>query len=280
MVTLRQRMLEDLHVRNYTPETRRVYINAVAAFARYHRKPPDLLGPADIRSYQVHLVTEKGVSWSSLNVAVSALRFLYRTTLDKRWAIQHIPYARKESPLPNVPSQSEVKALLAQVTNRKALALLMVAYSGGLRVAEITKLTVRDIDSQRMVIHVRRGKGNRDRFVALSPRLLITLRTYWVEAHPKEILFPGVDRDRPIAVETIRRICKRAARAAGIDKKITPHTLRHAFATHHLEAGTDLRTLQVLLGHSQLSTTSRYLHISTERICATKTPLDLLDDIH
>jgi site-specific recombinase XerD len=211
---------------------------------------------------------------------VSALRFFYRTTLGKRWAILHIPYARKESPLPDVPSQSEVRALLAQVTTRKALALLMVAYSGGLRVAEIAKLTVRDINSQRMVIHVRRGKGNRDRFVTLSPRLLTTLRTYWVEEHPKEILFPGEDRDRPIAVETIRRTCKRAARAAGIDKKITPHTLRHAFATHHLEAGTDIRTLQVLLGHSQLSTTSRYLHISTERICATKTPLDLLDDTH
>ena len=157
--------------------------------------------------------------------------------------------------------------------------MLMVAYSGGLRVSEIAHLGVRDIDSQRMLIHVRKGKGKKDRFVALSPLLLETLRQYWLQQRPPKLLFSGQDGKRPIAARTIRRIFQRATRAAGIRKKVTPHTLRHAFATHHLEAGTDLRTLQVLLGHSDLSTTSRYLYVSTDRIRAAKTPLDLLDDI-
>ena len=279
MTSLRQRMLEDLQVRNYTPETRRVYVNAVAAFARHFGKPPDLLGPEEVRSYQVHLVKEKKASWSSLNVAVCALRFLYGTTLGRRWAVQHIPYAKKESPLPDVPSQYEVKALLEHVEGLQELAMLMLAYSGGLRVSEIARLGVGDIDSQRMLIHVRLGKGKKDRFVALSPLLLTILREYWRERCPRQLLFPGQDGKRPIAVETIRRICKRAARVAGITKKVTPHTLRHAFATHHLEAGTDLRTLQVLMGHADLTTTSRYLYVSTDKIRATKTPLDLLDDL-
>ena len=279
MTLLRQRMLEELQIRNYTPETRRVYINAVAAFARHFGKSPDLLGRQEVRSYQVHLVKEKKSSWSSLNVAVCALRFFYGTTLGKGWAIRHIPYAKKESPLPDVPSQGEVKELLEHVESLKSLAMLMVAYSGGLRVSEIANLTVSDIDSKRMVIHVRLGKGKKDRFVALSPLLLTILREYWREEHPRTLLFPGQHGKQPITVETIRRICKRSVRAAGIKRKVTPHTLRHAFATHHLEAGTDLRTLQVLLGHSDLTTTSRYLHVSTDKIRATKTPLDLLDDI-
>ena len=278
MTNLRQRMLEDLQIRNYTRGTQRVYVNAVAAFARHFGKSPVLLGPENVRSYQVHLVQKKA-SWSSLNVAVCALRFLYGTTLGKTWPVQHIPYARKESRLPTIPSQAEVKTLLEQVTRLRDLAILMVAYSGGLRAAEIANLAAHDIDSQRMLIHVRKGKGNKDRIVALSPLLLATLREYWFRERPKETLFPGQSHDRPITPRTIRRICKRAAHVAGIDKRVTPHTLRHAFATHHLEAGTDLRTLQLLLGHSDLTTTSRYLHVSTDKIRATKTPLDLLDDI-
>lgn len=279
MSLLRQRMLEDLQIRNYTLETRRIYINAVAAFARYFGKSPDLLGPEEVRRYQVHLAQEKKAAWSSLNVAVCALRFFYRITLGKHWAVEHIPYARKESQLPEIPSQAEIKTLFESVANLKDLALLMVAYSGGLRVAEIASLTVHDIDSERMVILVRRGKGHKDRIVALSPLLLAILREYWREDRPEEVLFPGRDRKRSITTSAIRRICKRAAHDAGIDRRVSPHTLRHAFATHHLEAGTDLRTLQVLLGHSDLTTTSRYLYVSTDRIRATKTPLDLLDDI-
>ena len=279
MTLLRQRMVEDLQVRNYSRETGRVYVNAVAAFARHFGKSPELLGPEDIRAYQVHLVREKRATWSSLNITVCALRFLYGTTLGKDWAIDHIPYARKESVLPAVPSQAEVKRMLERVQALDELALLMVAYSGGLRVAEIANLRVHDIDSQRMIIHVRRGKGHKDRLVALSPLLLVILREHWRERRPPDLLFPGADDDKPIAVETIRRICKRAAQQAGITKRITPHTLRHAFATHHLEAGTDLRTLQALLGHSELTTTSRYLRVTTDRIRGTKTPLDLLDDL-
>ena len=272
-------MLEDLQVRNYAIGTREVYINAVAAFARYHGKSPELLGPKEVREYQVHLVKDKKASWSSLNVVVCALRFLYGTTLGKGWAIPHIPYAKKERTLPEVPSQAEIKTLLEHVASLRDLAILMIAYSGGQRVAEIANLTVHDIDSERMVIRVRKGKGRKDRLVALSPLLLTILREYWIEQRPKDVLFPGQDNKRPITDRTIRRICKRAAQAAGISKELTPHSLRHAFATHHLEAGTDLRTLQVLLGHADLTTTSRYLYVSTDRIRATKTPLDLLDDI-
>jgi integrase/recombinase XerD len=279
MTVLRQRMLEDLRIRNYTPETRRVYINAVAAFARHHGKSPDLLGPEEVRAYQVHLAQEKNASWSTLNIAVCALRFFYGTTLGRGWAVQHIPYARRESPLPQVPSQAEVKTLLESVTNFRDLALLMTAYSAGLRVAEIANLAVHDIDSHRMVIHVRRGKGNKDRFVGLSPILLAVLREHAVEERPRDVLFPGQNRRQPLTTSAIRRICKRATEDAGIEKRVSPHTLRHAFATHHLEAGTDLRTLQVLMGHSNLTTTSRYLYVSTDRIRATKTPLDLLEDL-
>ena len=276
MTLLRQRMLEDLRVRNYSPRTCECYVDRVAKFAQHFHKSPDLLGPEEVRSYQVHLVDEKKCSWTILNQTVCALRFLYVTTLGRDWAIRHIPYAKAPRKLPVVLSQGEVLRILESVSNFKHLSILLAGYTGGLRISEIASLRVADIDSERMITHVRLGKGGKDRIVPLSPVLLATLRTYWREACPAKLLFPGKDDDRPISTSSIRNILRKAVVAAGIKKPVTMHTMRHTFATHHLEAGTDLRVLQMVMGHGSLRTTSRYLHVSTEKLRSTKTPLELL----
>lgn len=277
MTELRQRMLEDLRIRNLSENTQRIYLHQVAAFARHFGRSPAELGPEHVRTWQVHLVQERQVAWSTLNIAVCALRFLYCTTLRKDWSIKRIPYAKPEKKLPIVLSPREVKRFLDAIINPKHHAMISVAYSGGLRVAEIVNLRVQDIDSERMLIHVRAGKGRKDRFVPLSPRLLAELRTYWRRDRPQRYLFPGPDALKPITTHSIRQVCRKAVHAAGLRKRVTPHTLRHCFATHLLEAGTDLRTVQMLLGHGSLKVTSRYLHVSPEKIRAVRTPLDLLD---
>jgi site-specific recombinase XerD len=272
-------MHEDLRVRNYAPRTQELYLDRVAKYAMHFGRSPDHLGPEDVRAYQVYLVQEKKASWTVLNQSVCALRFFYHVTLGKDWAISHIPYAKAEKPLPVVLSAAEVSRLLESVGNFKHLAILATAYSAGLRVAEIAGLEVRDIDSERMIIHVRSGKGRKDRIVPLSPVLLHVLREHWKIDRPQRHLFPGQDPLRPITTTTIAKICSNAARKAGLTKRVTPHTLRHTFATHHLEAGTDLRTVQLMMGHTSLKTTSRYLHVSTDKIRATKTPLEMLDGL-
>jgi len=272
-------MLEDLSIRNYASRTKERYIACVAQFALYFHKSPDLLGPKEIRSYQVHLVKVKKCSWTVLNQTVCALRFIYVITLDKDWVIRHIPYAKGEKKLPVVLSQGEVLRLLEAVSNFKHLSILLIAYSGGLRISEVTHLRASDINSDRMIIHVRCGKGRKDRIVPLSPILLSILRVYWAESRPTQHLFPGSIANRAISPSSIRCFLRKAVLAAGIKKTVTMHTLRHSFATHHLEAGTDLRTLQMVMGHSSLNTTSLYLRVSTERIRSTKTPIDLLPDI-
>lgn len=279
MTVLRGRMSEDLRVRNYSDRTQRIYIDLVAKFAQYFGKSPALLGPEEVRAYQVYLVNEKKCSWTVLNQTVCALRFLYGTTLGKDWAVRHIPYAKAEKKLPVVLSPGETLRLLESVPNFKHLSMLLAGYSAGLRVSEISALRVGDIDSDRMVINVRRAKGRKDRMVPLSPVLLATLRTYWCEARPPRLLFPGKDPKRPISVTTVSNVLRKAVLAAGIKKPVTMHTLRHTFATHHLEAGTDLRTLQIVMGHSSLKTTSLYLHLSTDKLRSTKTPLELLTDL-
>lgn len=278
MTKLRQRMLEDLRVRKYSPRTLQRYTECVAAFAKHFNKSPDELGPEQIRTYQIYLVDKKKCSWTMLNQTVCALRFLYTTTLSKDWVIKHIPYAKGEKKLPVVLSQSEISRLLRQINNVKHLAIVQAGYSGGLRISEIARLCVADIDSDRMVINVRQGKGKKDRMVPLSPVLLSVLRQYWLIERPRKFMFPGKMPGCPISTSTISAIVHKATRAAGIKKRVSTHTLRHTFATHHLEAGTDLRTLQMLMGHSCLRTTSHYLHVSTEKLCSTKTPLDFLID--
>ena len=279
MTNLRRRMLEDLRIRNLAEGTQQLYVANVAAFARHFGRSPEELGPEHIRAWQVHLVEERKVAWSTLNIAVCALRFLYRTTLGKDWTIRHIPYAKREKRLPVVLSPQEVRRMLAAVTNPKHRSMLMVAYSGGLRVSEVTHLRIEDIDSQRMVIHVRHAKGKKDRFVPLSPKLLDELRAYWRISRPQPFLFPGAHPRRPVSRTTVAKACKKAARKAGIKKRVSPHTLRHAFATHLLEADVDVRTIQVLLGHGALRTTTRYTHVSTEKLRSIRSPLDRLDDL-
>ena len=279
MTNLRQRMLEDLRIRNLAEGTQRNYVHYVADFARHFGRSPADLGLEEIRAWQVHLVEERGVAWSTLNVAVCALRFLYGTTLDRGWLIKHIPCAKKEQALPVILSPQEVQLLLAVVTNPKHLSMLMAAYSAGLRASEVVHLLIEDIDSQRMLIHVRHTKSRKDRYVPLSPRFLDALRSYWRLFRPESFLFPGQDPRRPITRGSFATVCRNAASLAGLKKRVAPHMLRHAFATHLLEAGTDLRTIQLLLGHASIRTTSRYLHVSTEKLCSIRTPLDLLDDL-
>ncbi len=279
MTPLRQRMLEDMSIRNFAENTQRSYVQQVSAFARYFDRSPEDLGPEQVRAYQNHLVTDRHLTASSIGTATAALRFLYRVTLRRGWNPDDFPMPKKPFKLPVVLSAEEVTVFLSSVANIKHRTILMVAYAAGLRISEVTHLKVPDVDSQRMVIRVDQGKCNKDRYVMLSPRLLEALRTYWVEERPKTWLFPGDIAGHPITRDAVGQACRRAHRACGIKKPITPHSLRHAFATHLLEAGTDVRRIQLLLGHRSLSTTSRYLKIATSTVCATSSPLDLLPKI-
>jgi integrase/recombinase XerD len=281
MLRVRDRMLEDLRIRNYSLDTQKAYVDRVVKFvAHYDNRPPSQLGPTEIRGYQVYLVEQKKCSWTMLNQTVCALRFLYGTTLNQDWSVRHIPYAKGEKRLPVVLSHGEAERLLKAAENMRDLTILLLGYSAGLRVSEIANLETRDIDSERMTIHVRRGKGRKDRTVTLSPVLLAVAREHWREARSKKFLLPGAkSKTRPVSVATIRAVVRKAAIAAGIKKPVTPHVLRHTFATHHLEGGTDLRTLQMLLGHSSLTSTFIYLHVSRDKISAAQTPLELLTDM-
>jgi site-specific recombinase XerD len=276
MTELRQKMLEDLKLRNYSPNTIEVYIRCVARFARYFGASPDRLGPEHIRKYQLFLVQQKKLSWSLFNQNVCALRFFYHHTLHKDWMIEHIPYPRHEQKLPVVLSPSEVAALFQVIQNLKHRAILMTIYATGLRVSEVTNLRVTDIDSQRQLIRVRQGKGHKDRYVMLSPKLLDLLRAYWKSYRPTPWLFAGESPERPFTRESVLRICKQAGEAAHLSKRVSPHTLRHCFATHLLEDATDLRRIQILMGHRNLKTTSKYLHVSNATLRSTVSPLDRL----
>jgi len=279
MTPLRQRMLEDMSIRNLTDNTKLSYLQQVGLYAKYFHRSPDLLGPQEVREYQVYLTLTRKLSASSISTATSALRFLYRVTLKQNWSPDDIPMPKKPFKLPVVLSPEEVMHFLDCIENLKHRALLMTAYAAGLRVSEATHLKVTDIDSQRMVIRVDQGKGNKDRFVMLSPRLLEELRAYWKSARPQTWLFPGYIPGQPITREAVEQACQKAHRTCGITKPITPHSLRHAFATHLLESGTDVRRIQLLMGHRSLTTTSRYLKIATSTLCATVSPFDLLPKV-
>lgn len=276
MTALRQRMIEDLKIRNRSPRTISTYIACVANFARHFRNSPAVLGPEEIRQYQVYLVGERKVSWSYFNQVVSALRFLYRVTLEREWTISHIPYPRQPRKLPLILSPAEVQRFFATIKQLKYRAILMTAYAAGLRLSEVTHLQVADIDSQRMLIRVRQGKGQKDRYVMLSPTLLEVLRVYWRSERPRTWLFPGRQLHRPIECSSVQRACRQAGRDAGLSKPVTVRMLRHCFATHLLEAGTNMRVIQSLLGHRSLTTTQRYTYVSAETVHATVSPLDLL----
>jgi integrase/recombinase XerD len=277
MTSLRQRMIEDMQVRNLAPLTQTCYVQQVSLFARYFGKSPEVLGPEEIRSYQVYLTKGKKLAPGSIVIAVSALRFLYKVTLHRDWTVEDIiPAPKKFQKLPIVLSPEEVRHFLSCVASPKHRTILTTCYAAGLRVSEAVRLKPPEIDSQRMVIRVEQGKGQRDRYVMLSPRLLEILREWWRLERPKTWLFPGDIPGRHITRYAVERVCREAYQASGISKPITPHSLRHAFSVHLLEQGTDVRRIQLLLGHRSLATTARYLKIASNQVCSTKSPFDLL----
>jgi integrase/recombinase XerD len=277
MTSLRQRMTEDMQVRNLAVNTQTCYVQQVSLFARHFNKSPEQLGPEDIRSYQVYLTNEKKLAPGSILIAVAALRFLYKVSLKKDWTFEDvIPAPKKPQTLPVVLSPEEVLQFLDCVGGTKHRAILTTCYAAGLRISEAVRLTVPDIDSARMVIRVDQGKGQKDRYVMLSPRLLEILRNWWRVEKPQRWLFPGDNPGQHISKDAVEQACQKARRRCPIAKPTTPHSLRHAFAVHLLESGTDIRTIQLLLGHRSLATTARYLRIATSKVCSTTSPIDLL----
>lgn len=278
MTALRKRMIDDMRLRNFSPRTMESYVRRVAKFARHYGRSPDTLGPEEVRSFLIWLI-DRGYSRSEFKVVVGALRFFYHVTLCRDWRPQMIPFPRKERHLPVVLSRQEVHAFIRGIGCLKCRTILLTLYAAGLRLHEGLKLLPSDIDSKRMVIRVRQGKGKKDRYVPLPSKLLVTLRRYWKAARPKTWLFEGREPGRPLSKGTVQRCCAVARSEARIEKAVTPHTFRHSFATHLLEGGTDLRTIQILLGHRSLSTTAVYLHVAAGAPQVTKHCAELLEGL-
>jgi len=280
MGKLHDRMDRELRIRGYAENTRKSYIGNMRCFVRFFMRPPDELTAEDVKQYQLFLTKDKRVSWSTFNVHVCAIRFFYREVLRVEWDVKQIPYQRSGRRLPVVLSCEEVRALLDTTTNLKHRALLMILYSAGLRPSEAIHLQLADIDSGRMMIRVDQGKGRKDRYVMLSEKLLVTLRRYWREYQPALWLFPGQDPSCPLTRGSLEKLFTRAKKKAGIQKPVTPHSLRHSFATHLLERGVNIRVIQRLLGHRSLRSTEIYTHVAESYVRDTRSPLDdLLPDI-
>ncbi len=275
MTPLRQRMLQDMQMRNLSPRTQDAYIRAVARLAAFYKLSPDRLDLEQVRNFLVHLVGQR-VSFSLFNQVRCALVLFYRVTLGRDWAFDRIGTQKQPKRLPVVLSQEEMTHFFAAIDRLKYRALFMAVYGCGLRVSEVVALRAEDIDSKRMVLRVCQGKGMKDRYVMLSPKLLEVLREYYKAFRPTATLFFGQDKARPLDRGTVLRACRLIARRAGLTRRVTVHTLRHSFATHLLEGGVDLRTIQALLGHRSLRTTALYTFVSTQRVAATPSPLDLL----
>ena len=274
MTHLRQRMQEDLRLRNFSERTIRRYTHIVAEFAKHFHKSPDQLGPEHVRTYLLFLLNERKLAWGTIQGIRSALKFFYTRTLKQTWFDQEVIKPKVRRKLPTVWSREEVCALLDAEMNSKHRALLALYYSAGLRCQEGLDLKVTDIDSKRMIIHIREGKGKFPRQVMLSPKLLEILRVYWRWRKPKDWLFAGKRPGEPLKANAVRVVCQKLRKQLNTRKPLSPHVLRHSFATHLLDAGTDLRSIQLLLGHRDLETTSRYLHVSETRLHATPSPLD------
>jgi integrase/recombinase XerD len=275
MTPLRQRLIDELRLRNRAPRTIQTYVGHLAAFSRFANRPPDLLGADDIKAFQLHLLDAKA-SWSRFNQAVCALRFFYRHVLQRPEVVQQIPFGKKPHTLPTVLSPQEVGRLLRAVTSPRWRLVCRVLYGCGLRLGEALRLRVADIDGTRLCLHVRQGKGQKDRIVPFGPGLLEELRAFWQLHRPGGLFFANRD-GRPFSAAAVQRAFRRAVTRAGLTRHATVHTLRHCYATHLLEAGTDLPTLQRLLGHNSLSTTARYLHVRCERLRQVRSPLELLE---
>ena len=259
-----------------SPRTREAYLGAVFGLAKYYRRAPDNLSEAEVQAYLLHLMQERKLAWSSCNIVRHGLRFLYQVTLGRAPSQLCIPGARRPQKLPQILSREEVAQLLNTTANAKHRALLMTTYAAGLRVSEVVHLKVSDLDSQRMTLRVEQGKGGKDRYSLLSPRLLEELRRYWVVERPNEWLFPGPKQRDPITISTAQRVFERAKRRARITKAGGIHSLRHAFATHLLESGADVHTIQRLMGHRDIATTQRYFHLAQKHLSQTPSPIELL----
>lgn len=280
MTQLRKRMLEELQRRNYSPNTSRAYLRAVEEFARYFGKSPDKLRQEHLRQYQLHLLQDRELTVGTIVGRIAALRFFFVKVLRRPYRQIDLIYPKRPERLPTVLSQEEVAQLIDSANNLLDYAMLMTLYATGVRRAELTRLKVEDIDSRRMIIHIRQGKGNRDRDVPLTPKLLKTLREYWRWMKPKTYLFPGMvgnwRADKPLTPKCVWTAVQDAAKRAGIKKRVSPHTLRHSFATHLLENGADLRTIQLLLGHAELEATTVYLHLSRRHLQAVVNPIETM----
>jgi site-specific recombinase XerD len=274
MTPLRQRFIEDMLMHGLAPTTQRSYIHYVAAFANFYDTSPAHLDLEAIRQYELYLLNERKLSPESVNSFVSAVQFLYLVTLEMPWGKEHFPRVRRPEKLPVVLSQQEVTRFFEHIHCVRNRAALMLCYGAGLRISEAVAVRVSDIDSQRMLIRVVEGKGRKDRYVMLSKRLLAVLRAYWRAARPTDYLFPSWRAGRHMSAGTVALACRNAAKAAGIAKHVTAHTLRHSFATHLLENGTDIRVIQVLLGHTRIDTTARYVRVSPQVIGGIVSPLD------
>ncbi len=281
MTQLRKMMLEELQRRNYSQTTVNTYLKVVEDFARHFHRPPDELGKEQIRAYQVHLFQERKLGVRTVGLHTAALRFFFCKTLKRMYPVEEVPYPRAPRRLPIILTREEAIRLIDSASNLFHRAMLITMYSTGMRRAELCRLKVEDIDSTRMLIHIRQGKGGKDRDVPLSPKVLETLREYWRWMKPKTYMFPGTINgsraDKPITPKVLWEACREAAQRAGITKAVRPHLLRHSFATHLVEGGADLPTVQALLGHTDLKPTSIYLHLSERHIKAAGTPLDNME---
>ena len=277
MGRLHDQMKRDLELKNYSPKTRSCYLASVRSFALHFHRSPDELGDSEIREYLHYLLTDREVSQSAMSQAYSGLKFFYETTLKRDWDGFRIPRVKMRKKLPVVLSQQEVQALFSAVRNLKHRAVLMTIYSAGLRLNEAIHLKVSDIDSQRMMIRVEQGKGDKDRYTLLARRTLDILRDYWRVYRSRDWLFSGHSSDSPLSSRSVQKVFDKALHQAGIKKPATVHTLRHSFATHLLEAGTDLYHIQHLLGHKSPQTTTIYLHLSRRDLVKVISPIDLLE---
>ncbi len=276
METYREQMQRDMVLRNLSPKTQYLYHNAARGLEDHFGRPPDQLTEDEVKSFLLSIVQVRKLSQSSLKITYSALRFLYETTLGKGWVMDRIPYPKTVKALPRILTKSEIQKIFDATVSLKQKVMLMVTYSAGLRISETARLRITDIDSARMLLRVAQGKGNQDRYTLLSQTALDTLRAYWKEYRPKNWLFPkDTSPDDHVPIDTIRQTFKRAKSEAAITKPASCHTLRHSFATHLLEAGTDLHTIQLLLGHSSIRTTTVYLHVSNKSLAKIVSPLDL-----
>ena len=271
-----RRMAEDMLVRNLSASTIDSYTYHVDQFLKHCGRSAEELGPEEIRQFQLHLIQEKNVGWSSFNQAVCGLRFLYRFTIPRDWHIKMIPFGKRPKKLPLVLGQEDASQLIQCATNLKHRTVLLTQYAAGLRLSEARHLQIADIDSKRMQLRITCGKGRKERRVPMSPRLLTALRDYWRERRPPSYLFPGKTPDVPLSSTTVQKACKAAARQAGLSPAISPHTLRHSFATGLLEAGVDLLTIGQLLGHKSFTTTMIYLHVRRPHLNSTPSPIDWL----